>query len=148
MRLQTRGELFLGRSAENVETQVVAHDSRQQLRLDSSSVGGVARSDIIAWLDRRPGRNPQWADPARLVQDFGDVSSPFKHRDAQVAVLNRRRTPPAEEQGIRHRRVLCRGSGLSVFVSVLPWAVLQRATCSNGVMRFKESLDSARTVRL
>src|SRR3954465_13438641 len=129
MRLQTRGELFLGRSAENVETQVVAHDSRQQLRLDSSAVGGVARLDIIARLDRGPGRNPQWADPARLVQDFGDVSSALKYRDAQVAVLDRRRTAPAEEQGIRHRRVLCRGSVLPVFVSVLPWRVCSSVAC-------------------
>src|SRR3954462_12774936 len=97
MRLQTRSELFVGRSAEDIETQVVPHDSRQQLRLDASAVGGVPRRDIIARFDRWPRRNPQRTDPARLVQDLGDVSSAFKHRDAQVAVLDRRRTASAKK---------------------------------------------------
>ena len=75
MHRQPGGRLGFGGSAEQIETQVVSHDARQELALRVRAVVGIFDRIEAGRLDRRPGRGPQRIHSAALVGDFGDVSA-------------------------------------------------------------------------
>ena len=67
--------LLVRRPAEDVEAQVVAHDPREQRRVDSAAILGVHGVVVGRRLDRRPRRRPERVDARGLVQDLGDVAA-------------------------------------------------------------------------
>ena len=78
-----------GGSTEDVETEVVAHDSGQQARFDRAAVFGMALRVVLRGFDRGPRRRPQRIHTRALVEDLGKVPAALQHGHAEVLVLNR-----------------------------------------------------------
>jgi hypothetical protein len=98
MHRQASGRFVGGRSAKDVETQVVAHDAGEQRCVRAAAILRVACRVVGRRLDRRPRRDPQGVDARLLIEDLGDVASFVKDREAQRVVLDRGRPPSAKHR--------------------------------------------------
>ena len=85
----TGGGLFGRRTAEKIETQIVAHDAGEQFGLRPLAIRGAGRVEG-RWLDRRPGGNPQRIYAGLLIEDLGDMPAFLQDRHAQMFVLDLR----------------------------------------------------------
>ena len=65
--------LFLGRRAEQVEAEVMAHDAREQPALGIVAIFGIRGGAVGRELDRPPWRNPERIHAGGFVQNLGDV---------------------------------------------------------------------------
>ena len=74
-------------TAENIETQVVTHDSRQQPCVRAGAVERLVLGVERGRLNRWPWWLPQRVDAGRLVDDRRDVAAFFEQRHVQEIVL-------------------------------------------------------------
>src|SRR5579871_2848000 len=75
MNRESGGGFLHGRSAEQVEAKIVAHDAGAKFGVVAGSVQDGLLLLELGWFHRRPVWNPQRTDAGTLVEDFGDVAS-------------------------------------------------------------------------
>src|SRR5258707_12797620 len=82
------GGSFLRRwTAEQIQSQVMTHDSGKQFAFGVGAILGMLRQTISGRLNGWPRRQPQRPDTRCLVQDFGDVTALLRNTDAEFVVL-------------------------------------------------------------
>jgi hypothetical protein len=101
-----RGHFLVGRSTEQVQAQVVAHDARQELRFDAGAVRRVNVRIVGRGLDRRPRRNPQRTDAGGFIENRRDVPAAFEHRHAKRIVFEDRGAAAVELFQIDHGAII------------------------------------------
>ena len=84
------GGFLVGGAAENVEAQVVTHDSGEQPCVGARTVERFMRVGESRRLNRRPRRPPQRVDARGLVDDGRDVATLLEDHDAEDIVLDDR----------------------------------------------------------
>ena len=79
---------FFGRGhSEQVETQIVAHDARQELGVRARPEMRCFSVVNVGWLDGLPVRHPQGTDAGALIEDLGDVAALLEDGHTQEVVF-------------------------------------------------------------
>ena len=104
---QSGGGFGHRRAAENVDTQIVPHDSREKFRIGAVAVLRVPRMHVGGRFDRRPRWRPQRIDAGALIENLPDVAAFFEHCQPELVVLDNRGAASAEFVRGRHRPSLC-----------------------------------------
>ena len=90
VRRQARLRLVGGRTAEDVEAQVVPHDAGEQAGIGAVAVDRVIVRIVGGGLDRGPRRHPERVHAGFLVEHFGDVAAALEDGDPDGVILERR----------------------------------------------------------
>ena len=100
MRSDSGFEFFIGGTTENVETQIVPHDSTEKLGIGAAAIVRMFSWIICRRLNGRPWRNPKRVHTGFLIEDLCNVAAFLEHCHAQIVVLDER-GPAATESGLR-----------------------------------------------
>lgn len=87
MNAEPGGVLFRGGHTEEVQTEVVAGNAREQFRLMIGAVFGVLGLGIGGGLDRGPRRGPKGVDFGGFVEEFGDVTAFGQDGEAELRIF-------------------------------------------------------------
>src|SRR5262249_32496237 len=94
-------KLFVRRTTENVEAQIVPHDAGQQFRIVPAAVFRMFLRVVGRWLNRRPRRNPERIDGRSLIQNLSDVTAFLQYSHTEILILDEH-SPPATIRGFGH----------------------------------------------
>jgi|SRR6185295_2294539 len=75
MRHHSRRELFICRTAENIEAQIVPHNTAQQPGIAGGTLFRVFSRVECGRLHGRPWRNPKWIDARSLIPNLSDMTA-------------------------------------------------------------------------